>query len=160
MARAIFVKSARKANPDADIKVGDSYYWWKFKWGGKHFSKSPPKRWQLTQSDFYSTLWQIEDRAGGVKADSIEDLESECESIREELEALRDECQEKLDNMPEGLQKGSTGELLQSRIDELDSLISEIEGMDFSEPEDDDEDHAARISELIEELQGFSWGIG
>lgn len=31
MPRVTHVKKARKAIPGTDIKVGDSYYWWKFR---------------------------------------------------------------------------------------------------------------------------------
>lgn len=31
MARLHFVKSARKDNPSAEVKKGESYYWWKFR---------------------------------------------------------------------------------------------------------------------------------
>jgi hypothetical protein len=53
MARAHFVKKARKAIPGTDIKKGDSYYWWKFRFGGKRTSKTAPKASQLTQSEFW-----------------------------------------------------------------------------------------------------------
>ena len=42
MPRVNYVKKARKAIPGADIKVGDAYYWWKFRYGGKHVSKIRP----------------------------------------------------------------------------------------------------------------------
>jgi len=66
MAHATFVKSARKAIPDHGIKVGDSYYWWKFRFGGKHISRYWPRPSQLTQSEFYSTLYGCQE--------TIEDL--------------------------------------------------------------------------------------
>ena len=44
MPRVHHVKSARKDNPVA--KKGESYYWWKFRYGGKRYSKTPrPGRW-------------------------------------------------------------------------------------------------------------------
>ncbi len=56
MARAHFVKKARKDNPAAGIKAGDSYYWWKFRRGGKHYSKTAPRPSQLTQSEYLRRL--------------------------------------------------------------------------------------------------------
>jgi hypothetical protein len=50
MPRVNFVKKARKAIPSSGIKVGDSYYWWKFRYGGKFVSKERPRQSQLTQS--------------------------------------------------------------------------------------------------------------
>lgn len=69
MARATFVKKARKDIPGTDIKAGESYYWWKFRFGGKHYSKTPPRRSQLTQSDFLGQLYAIEDEIQGLVAD-------------------------------------------------------------------------------------------
>lgn len=182
MARAHFVKSARKAQKENGIKKGDSYWWWKFRRGGKRVSLTQPKRSQLTQSDFYSQLWDLEDQVGALSAGSfgeVSDLGSEIESIKESLESLKDECEGKRSNMPEGLQDVGSGELLQSRVDELETLIEELDGMDFSEPDELDaaemkeacgdskskEDvEAERIEEkcqeLIDEAQGFNWGIG
>lgn len=46
------------------------------------------------------------------------------------LEEIRDDLQSRLDNMPESLQYGPTGELLQERIDGLDSAIGDLESID------------------------------
>ena len=124
MPKVHFVKSARKENSVA--KVGESYYWWQFRFGGKRFSKTYPKRSQLTQSPFLSELYDVEDRIG----DSID--EDQAAEIICDLEALRDECQYSLDNMPEHLQEASdSGMLLQERIDNLEDWISEIENIDW-----------------------------
>ena len=53
------------------------------------------------------------------------------EEIRESLEDLRDTCQESFDNIPEQLQEATAGEILQERIDNLDSAISELENIDM-----------------------------
>lgn len=188
MARANFVRAARKNIPGTDIKEGDSYWWWKFRFGGKRVSKTKPTRSDLTQSAFYGTLYEIEDRFDGAWSE-IDDLQSEVESAISDLEALRDECQEKLDAMPEALQdSSSSGELLASRVDELESLISELDGIDFDldEPDEDegverdedesDEDYAVRkaehhearveeakeaaIERIVAEITGANWDIG
>lgn len=190
MARANFVKAARKDIPGTGIKKGDSYYWWKFRFGGKRVSKTAPSRSDLTQSAFYGTLYEIEDRFGGGFA-TVDELQSEVENAISDLEALRDECQEKLDAMPDNLRDtSSSGELLQSRVDELDTLIDELNGLDFEveEPDDEDdgsdekgeeesdEDYDKRMAErdesrlqvaeeeaierLLDEIGGANWGIG
>ena len=41
MARAIFVKKARKNIPGTSIKTGDSYYWWKFRFGVPRVPRNP-----------------------------------------------------------------------------------------------------------------------
>ena|ERR1043166_9056210 len=179
MARAHFVKSARKDNPVA--KRGESYYWWAFMQGGrggpKRYSKTPPTRSQLTQSEFYSTLYSLEDRLGDLKPDSYEsvaDLEGEIESIREEVESLGSDQSDKFSNMPDGLQQGDSGQLLENRASECDSLSGELSGLDFSEPEEPDaaeiKEHGdkesamkaaveKRCEEIIQEAQGFNWSI-
>jgi hypothetical protein len=142
MARCTHVKAARRRYPQSEcgipggIKQGQSYYWWKFKRGSKHFSLTPPKRSQLTQSAFYSQLYEIEDRIADLTASS--DLPSEVEGIAEELRSLAEECQGSLENMPESLQQGPTGEMLQERIDACEGAADELEGIEMDDFEDED----------------------
>jgi hypothetical protein len=143
MARCTQVKAARRRYSEDEtgieggIKKGQSYYWWKFKRGGKHYSLTPPRASQLTQSAFYGTLYDIGDRIAALTADS--DLPGEIESIAEDIRELGNECQSSLDNMPEGLQQGSTGEMLQERVDWCEEKAGEFEGI---EAEYDAADHA------------------
>jgi hypothetical protein len=124
MARVTFVKSARKDNPVA--KKGESYYWWKPMVGGrggaKRYSKERPSRSQLTQSEFLSTLYDIEDGSMS-EAQSPEDFRGVAEALRE----LGQEQQDKYDNMPEGLQQGDTGQMLEERASGCDSWADEID---------------------------------
>lgn len=73
MASVTFVKKAMKDYPDHGIKKGESYYWWKFRFGGKHYSRTPPRQSQLTQSEFWGTVWGtqegIDDEATKLRAD-------------------------------------------------------------------------------------------
>lgn len=137
MARATFVKKARKDIPEHGIKAGESYYWWSFKRGGKRWSKTPPKRSQLTQSNFYASIYDLEDDviANATADDGLAGVRDE---VTAALQDISDQCQESLDNMPEGLQQGSTGEWLQERIDAMDSAISEFDSLELEEPDDDD----------------------
>lgn len=142
MPRVTFVKSARKDNPVA--KKGESYYWWKFRFGGKRFSLTYPKRSQLTQSAYFGTLYDLADMIEDYEIvpgemDTVESLRDEVEG---ELDSLRDECQESLDNMPEALQYAPTGELLQERIDALENAINEL---GYIEAPDQWEDEQERI---------------
>lgn len=59
MARAHFVKKARKDNPA--VKAGESYYWWKFRRGPKRYSKERPRPSQLTQSEFYGQVYGLQE---------------------------------------------------------------------------------------------------
>lgn len=131
MPRVHHVKSARKADPNNDIKVGDSYYWWKHKlaYGGlMRKSKVYPKPSQLTLSSFWSAVLATKENYDTPT--NTDDLEAHRDSIVSDLEGIRDETQEKLENMPEGLQQGNTGEQLQSRISSVEEAISTIESVD------------------------------
>jgi hypothetical protein len=138
MARATHVKAARRrysedeTGIDGGIKKGQSYYWWKFRRGGKHFSLTPPKASQLTQSAFYGTLADLQDQINALEPN--ESLADEVPSIAEAVRELGEECQSSLDNMPEGLQQGPTGELLQERIDACESAASELEAIVLDAP--------------------------
>lgn len=124
MAKVHFVKSARKDNPVA--KVGEPYYWWKPMTGGrggsKRYSKEYPSRSQLTQSEFLSALYALED-GDMVRAETPEDFHAVAEALRE----LGQEQQDKFDNMPEGLQQGETGQLIEERAQGCESWADEIE---------------------------------
>lgn len=138
MARATFVKAARKDYPDHGIKKGESYYWWAFMQGGrggpKRYSKTPPKRSQLTQSEFWSAVFDLQDDRS--QAPDFDSLESERDDLVSELQNILDETQGKLDNMPDGLRDGDSGNTLQERIDALELAISEMESADISFDDD------------------------
>ena len=181
MPRVHFVKQARKDNPVA--KKGESYYWWKFRFGGKRYSKTRPKRSQLTQSGFLSQLYDLNDRLDNLSASSIEELESEVNDIAEEYANLGQECQDSLDMMPDHLQESSSsGELLQERIYGCEEANESLASMDFeigeegletevkeelgdSATEEEIEEAVEskkmeRLDELIEEAQGYMYEGG
>lgn len=125
MARARQVK-ARKDYPQFGIKKGDVHWTWDLMLGprsSKTFRQlEKPRRSQLTASEYLSTLYDIEDDL--LEFDGSSDDVGE---LITRLEELRDETQDKFDNMPEGLQQGDTGQLLEERVNALDSAIQELE---------------------------------
>jgi len=129
MPRVTHVKSARKDNPVA--KKGESYYWWKFRYGGKRFSLTYPRPSQLTQSAYLGAVYDLIDMANNWEIDPEDD--GAVENMRDELygsvEEIQSECQESLDNMPESLQYSPTGELLQERIDACDNAMNELDSI-------------------------------
>lgn len=138
MARAHFVKKARKDNPVA--KKGEPYYWWKFNFGRKQYSKGAPSRSQLTQSAFLGQIYDIEDRISCTSIEDQTDAEGQIADLVADLENLRDECQESLDAMPEHLQEtSSSGELLTERIESVEEMTSELVGIDTEVDELQDE---------------------
>lgn len=109
------------------IKVSEEYL------KGTPFHRKPICRhlkcglrsWELSNSDFVQTCGSLQDdwqSNYGIGEDTISDITSE-------LEELRDNCQDSLDNMPESLQDSETGEMLQERIDNVESVISELENV-------------------------------
>lgn len=47
----------------------------------------------------------------------------------EELERIKDDEQEAFDNLPEGIQCTERGETMEENIDELDSIITDLENV-------------------------------
>jgi len=163
MPRVTHVKKARKAIPDHGIAVGDSYYWWAFRVGGrgsiKKFSKTPPKRQQLTQSSFLISLYDIEDSITGLAADDT--LPDMIADIAQQLRDLGEECQGSLDNMPDGLREGDTGQMLQERASMCESAADELENIETDEgsanlPDredcEDDDDYENQCEEARQEF--------
>jgi len=151
MPRVHHVKKARKDNPVA--KKGEDYYWWQFAFGTKQYSKTPPKRSQLTQSGFLSNLYDLQDGLINRFTD-IESISDDVDSFKDELQDMLDECQDSLDNMPEHLQESSTsGELLTERIDLLEQWVSDVESIDTDIDDDlKGEDREERFHEIIGEV--------
>jgi hypothetical protein len=132
---ADIVERARKDYPEAGIKAGEPYYWWKFNFQKHVFrSKTAPRRSQLTQSDFLGRVWDIEDRIGELAIE--DDLESEVESLKSELEELSSEQDDKLSNMPDQLQDAPTGQILSGRVESVDSMVSDLDSVDFEVDEE------------------------
>jgi hypothetical protein len=162
MTRAHFVKKAQKDYPEFGIKKGDSYWHWAFAFGPKYKSKTQPTRSQLTRSNFLSTLYSIEDGISNAfkECTTSDDLESSMEQLISDIEELRDETQNSLDNMPSQLQDADSGQLLQERIEALESWISDLQSIDLSIEDDlSDEEKANRIQEIIEEIEGYGTGL-
>lgn len=126
MPRVYYVKRARRDYSDEGIRRGESYYWWKFKFGSKQRSKTPPQVSQLTQSEFWSTLYSIQESTGRMSADN--DIQDQLYDLKSDLEQLRDETQEKADNQPESMSDGPVAELLNARVEALDDCILTLEG--------------------------------
>lgn len=121
----VFHRKAGKDYPAQGIKKGDMYYTADVMTGPRSSktirSLKPIPRGQLTSSEFLSTAYDLSDQL--ETCDSLDQLAE----IKQGFEELQSETQDKLDNMPEGLQQGPTGEQLQERIDQLDSLIQELD---------------------------------
>ena len=166
MPRVTHVKAARKDN--SVCKKGESYFWWKFRFGGKRYSLTRPRPSQLTQSAYYGSIRGLVEQIEDSSPDSFEDFESLQQEMSEEIQNIGSETQDSLDNMPESLQYSPTGELLQERIDACENASGEIEcitefefdredydreDFDESDYEDDTEDERADAEEDHEREQ-------
>jgi hypothetical protein len=173
MARATFVKKAQKDIPGTDVKKGDSYWWWKHRYGPKQVSKTQPRASQLTNSAYKGQMYDLQERAEDVaKAVRAGEMDfatakSELESIASDVRDLGQEQSDNRDNMPESLQDAPSGELLQTRYDACESIADELEGIeepDEEEPDEDAEESAedteqARRDEMADAIDAVSWDI-
>lgn len=147
MARSHYVKRARKAVPAAGIEVGDSYYWWKFRHGGKHYSKTPPRQSQLTNSEkmsrAYAAAEDLSDYSSAITdSDDTSDIESRLEEIASEIRDIAQEYRDAVDNMPENLQSSPTADECNEKADALESWADDVESAIQScddKPEEPDE---------------------
>jgi hypothetical protein len=141
----------RDENDPIFIAKGESYYHWAFQYGGKHYSKTQPKPSQLTQSNYLSQLYTIQETIADIEPGGNDDIDSIIRDTVSDLENLKDECENSLSNMPESLQSSPTGELLQERIDALDNAISELESIDVNYDEPDDEDLREQLKDDVDD---------
>ena len=141
------------------VSVGESYYWWQFKRGPVHISKTRPKRSQLTQSEFKGWLYDLEDDIStfhvppdSIQDYSVDDLEMVVDEWLDEIETMRDELEGRLDNMPENLRDNSiSGQMLQERVDALDDWHSALDS-ERGDIEWDDEELKQAASNEWEDL--------
>lgn len=134
-------------NDEIIINVGESYYTWCFYGGQPQYSKTAPKRSQLTQNWFKTELYSIQEEIEEYETQDAEDVATLVESIIESIESLRDECQEHLDNIPEQLQESDAGQTLQSRIDALDDALADLENIETEFESEIDESERDMMSD-------------
>lgn len=85
--------------------------------------------WEVTTSDYVLQVGEIVHKW----RENYDICEETPEDIAGALQEILDECQDRLDNMPESLQYSPTGELLQERIDNLESVIGDLEAIDIED---------------------------
>lgn len=117
-----------------------------------------PERSELTESEYYKWLWDLQDHLEERYDLSTEEGKNE---LYNELENVRDELQDKLDNMPEQLQYAPTGEMLQERIDAIDDAMNELDNADYPDREDceDEDDYNSQIEDYKETVSSAVYNI-
>jgi hypothetical protein len=134
MPRVTHVKKARKDNPVC--KKGEPYYWWKFRYGGKHYSLTYPRPSQLTQSEFLSQIYDLgEEIEGWTPSGDDDDWKEEAAAAisdwADQARSIGEEQEERLCNMPDQLQEGDTGILLQDRGQYCQEMADDLENLDL-----------------------------
>lgn len=152
MPRVNFVKRARKDHPGG-IKKGESYYWWSFRYGGDRYSKTYPRRSQLTQSragEVYADLESLEDT---FKAGE-RDLETLAELIRTAASTAEEVGSEMRNNADEYFGGGGRVGELADGYDEWTNVLNEIaDRLESLERDDinDDVEWDDQIDEIVNE---------
>ena len=165
MARVHCVR-ARKDYPAHDIKKGEIYYWWKFRFGGKRFSKIRPRSSQLTQSEYLSAAYSLQERVENlvIDSDDLEGLADELRSVADELRTLGSEQEDKIGNMPESLQDGEIAERLRGRAEACENVASELEAaaddiLEVKEDPDLETDDDAVVAAAWTILENIGWDV-
>ena len=168
MPRVHFVKKAQKDNDC--VKKGESYFWWKFRYGGKRMSTTLPRGSQLTQSAFLGAIYAVQEAVEDYtlpKVGTTDELDAALGSLGGDVEnwasdvrQCGEDAQESFDNIPEGLQEGPTGQMLEGRVDSAEEFATELESVDL-EPNVEDgwkaDDFQERLENALEELQQLSY---
>jgi hypothetical protein len=145
----------RDENDTLFCKAGTTYYSWGMMVGGRGVQRkslTPPRRSQLTNSDFLGQIYDLEDNLDFGSCDSPESLRDARDEIAQQLRDLGQEQQDKFDNMPDGLQQGDTGQLIETRAQSCDDIASAFEDVDL-EYEDPGAEEIAEIEAKVNGLK-------
>lgn len=139
MPRVTTVKKARKEQGTCgkcgiELKAGDAYRWWKFRYGGKRFRctkpECTPRASDLTQSKM-STVYAAQETMADVLAvwDSYEldDVKGDAEMCVDEIRGVGEEYQEAADNQREHFPESETADENEERANELEQWVSDLE---------------------------------
>lgn len=139
------------------IKKGDEYYRFsltRFNTPRVLCLACKPTRSQMTTSDFFSTLYGIEDDIAALSAEDMRDAQTAVEGITGQLVELMDVTEEKRDNIPENLQEAPVGELLQGRVEAIEEMLEEYEGIEIDIDEElSEEEKEDRKEEILQGIQ-------
>ena len=116
---------------------GETYYWYKKRYGGRIEKREYPKPSELTSSEFLTSVYEIGETIPDFG--SFQEIESWIEETKETLETVLEETDEKLNNLPEQLQYAPVGELLQNRVDSVQEWIDGLDTIEL-EPEQSEQD--------------------
>lgn len=125
----VHTQKANKDYPDHGIKKGDTYYWWKFRYGGKRISLTQPRSSQLTTSEFLSRLYSIQESQGDL--DTEDNLAEWVRSTIVDLREMADEQDEKFNNLPDNFQMSDNGQKMEARANACNIAADSLEEIDL-----------------------------
>ena len=135
MGKVQYIKKARKAwkcgKCGSVIAVGDAYYKGEINFGPTivRCCKCGLKHWEVTTSEYSLQVGELVN----TWSENYELCDTTPEELSGAVAEIREACQDRLDNMPESLQYGPVGELLQERIDALESAESDLDCIDVDD---------------------------
>jgi hypothetical protein len=138
-------QKAAKDYPNIDVKKGETYYWWEFRYGGKHMSKTPPRPSQLTQSKMSGAYAASESAQDTIaSADSIDDI---AEALRDAANSIREVAEEYEEaanaegangnRIPQADEMEEKAQGLNDWADQLESDADDVEGLSADDYVDD-----------------------
>jgi len=134
-------------NDQVIVRKGETYYSWSFRFGGQYISQTFPRRSQLTQSDFWSTLYEAFEGFEMGEYNTIEKLVSAIEMLESAADDATSMCEDSMSNIPDSLQEGPVYIKLQERVDALEQFVTdissikdELESADLEDMKEDDAD--------------------
>lgn len=161
MAKAFYVKKARKDNPA--VKAGEPYYWWSFRYGGKHYSATRPRPSQLTGNEKLSRALslgeEIEDFSF-AETDDPEALKAAFQEVCDQLNNIADqvdevvsEYQDSAENIRESFSESPLADEFDESAAELENWAEEIReaatSIEDMEIEEDELDSAIETAEAF-----------
>jgi len=160
-----------------EIAVGQEYYSWERRYGGKqhlHTSCRRPRPTELSSrktaaieeavmdASFPEASFDMPSDGSLPEAEAegyLTDLRSVLEDVAGVVRDVGEQYQDAFDNLPENFQYGATGEALQQVAEACEEKASDLESFDFSadepdwperEDEESDEDFRGRVEETFD----------
>lgn len=114
------------------IPVGSKYFKGEINFGPTiiRCAKCGLQSWEVTTSDYILSVGEIVYNWRDNYSLSDDDV---VDQIADALEDVMNDQEERYDNMPENLQDSPNGQLLQERIDALDSAINDLQSIDVDD---------------------------
>jgi ABC-type transporter Mla subunit MlaD len=142
------------------IEPGETYYWWKFRYGGKQVRCGDhyPRPSELTQSKLsqvYAAVEGAEDALGDAK--TVDEVTGALETAAGEVRDVADEYREAAEAM------GDAGSEHEERADAVEEFADALEQFDpdlDDEPEEDESEEEAQARVLEEAREQASEVLG